>query len=167
MELIRVTSLLPVRLDKYLLELYPALTPGRLNKALRGAVLAAGGTAAAPRAGRAITYADLYAWGLSGTAGSRQERFAFLKRLGLPPRLSKKELLEEFNRLYTFEQLDGLLAQLELLYDKNESQGRPHTGTVPGYSRIVVPVALRPPVRSLVPEPRHLGAGPHRARNGH
>ena len=35
MELIRVTSLLPVRLDKYLLELYPALTPGRLNKALR------------------------------------------------------------------------------------------------------------------------------------
>ena len=35
MELIRVTSLLPVRLNKYLLELYPALTPGRLNKALR------------------------------------------------------------------------------------------------------------------------------------
>lgn len=35
MKEIRVTSLLPVRLDKYLLQQYPALTPGRLNKALR------------------------------------------------------------------------------------------------------------------------------------
>lgn len=30
-----MTSLLPVRLDKYLMQQYPALTPGRLNKALR------------------------------------------------------------------------------------------------------------------------------------
>ena len=35
MKEIRVKSLLPVRLDKYLMELYPALGPGRLNKALR------------------------------------------------------------------------------------------------------------------------------------
>ena len=40
---------------------------------------------------------------------------SLLEALGLPPRLSKKEMLEVFNRLYTFEQLDGLLAQLELL----------------------------------------------------
>ena len=35
MKEIRVKSLLPVRLDKYLMELYPALGQGRLNKALR------------------------------------------------------------------------------------------------------------------------------------
>lgn len=32
---LRVTSLLPVRLDKYLTQQFPALGPGRLNKALR------------------------------------------------------------------------------------------------------------------------------------
>ena len=35
MEVIAVTALLPVRLDKYLMQLYPALSVGRLNKALR------------------------------------------------------------------------------------------------------------------------------------
>ena len=35
MKELHVKSLLPVRLDKYLLELYPALSLGRLNKALR------------------------------------------------------------------------------------------------------------------------------------
>ena len=36
-----------------------------------------------------------------------------LQALGLPPRLSKKELVEALNRLYTFEQLDEL--QLKIL----------------------------------------------------
>ncbi|HIZ48408.1 MAG TPA: RluA family pseudouridine synthase [Candidatus Gemmiger excrementavium] len=35
MKELHVKSLLPVRLDKYLMEQYPALGPGRLNKALR------------------------------------------------------------------------------------------------------------------------------------
>ena len=35
MKELRVNSLLPVRLDRYLMEQFPALTPGRLNKALR------------------------------------------------------------------------------------------------------------------------------------
>lgn len=35
MKELHVKSLLPVRLDKYLMEQYPALNPGRLNKALR------------------------------------------------------------------------------------------------------------------------------------
>lgn len=35
MKEIRVNSLLPVRLDKYLMQQFPALGPGRLNKALR------------------------------------------------------------------------------------------------------------------------------------
>ena len=35
MEVLRVNCLLPTRLDRYLMQLYPVLTPGRLNKALR------------------------------------------------------------------------------------------------------------------------------------
>ena len=35
MQELNVKSLLPVRLDKYLMQQFPALGPGRLNKALR------------------------------------------------------------------------------------------------------------------------------------
>ena len=61
--------------------------------------------------GRQITYTDLYDWGLSGTAGSVERKAALLNRLGLPPRLSKKELVEALNRLYSFEQLDEMLRE--------------------------------------------------------
>ena len=55
--------------------------------------------AAAPRPeGRQITYTDLYDWGLSGTAGSAERKTKLLNALGLPPRLSKKELVEALNR---------------------------------------------------------------------
>ena len=77
-------------------------------EALRQAVLNAGGRETAQRAGRAITYGDLYAWGLSGTAGSREERYDFLKRLGLPPRLSKKALCDVLNSLYTWEEINEM-----------------------------------------------------------
>ena len=56
----------------------------------------------------AITYGDLYAWGLSGTAGSREDRYSFLKRLGLPPRLSKKALRDVLNSLYTWEEINEM-----------------------------------------------------------
>ena len=62
--------------------------------------------------GRQITYIDLYDWGLSGTAGSAERKAALLNRLGLPPRLSKKELVEALNRLYSFEQLDEMLREI-------------------------------------------------------
>ena len=79
-------------------------------KALRDA-LGPEADAAAPRpAGRQITYTDLYEWGLSGTAGSAERKTKLLCALGLPPRLSKKELVEALNRLYTFEQLDEIQA---------------------------------------------------------
>lgn len=52
-----------------------------------------------------ITYSDLYEWGLSGRPDCAEFRRAFLRRLGLPPRLSKKELLEVLNTLYTYEAL--------------------------------------------------------------
>ncbi len=75
---------------------------------LRKAVLDAGAEPAAPRAGRPITYADLYAWGLSGTAGSQQARFALLRRLSLPPRLSKRALCQVLNSLHTWEEIEEL-----------------------------------------------------------
>ena len=69
--------------------------------------------AAAPKpAGRAITYTDLYDWKLSGTPGSAERKYALLNALGLPPRLSKKELVEALNRLYSFEELDKLQAEI-------------------------------------------------------
>ena len=66
------------------------------------------GQTAPPAAGRPITYSDLYDWGLSGTAGAAERKYRLLAAVGLPPRLSKKEMLEVFNRLYTFEQRDEL-----------------------------------------------------------
>ena len=63
--------------------------------------------------GRQIAYTDLYEWGLSGRPGSAERKAKLLNALGLPPRLSKKELVEALNRLYTFEQLDEL--QLKIL----------------------------------------------------
>lgn len=59
---------------------------------------------------RPITYTDLYDWGISGTANSAENRRVLLCRLGLPPRLSKKELLQVLNTLYTY---DALNAEIE------------------------------------------------------
>ncbi len=80
---------------------------------LRRALLDAlkGEDAAPPAPGRApITYADLYDWGLSGTADARARRTAFLQALGLPPHLGKKALLQVLNTLYTREALAAQLA---------------------------------------------------------
>lgn len=74
-----------------------------------------GGWRSCPRPeGRAITYADLYDWGLSGTPGSAERKYALLNALGLPPRLSKKELVEALNRLYRFEELDAFRRRFSL-----------------------------------------------------
>ena len=59
---------------------------------------------------RPITYYDLYEWGISGTPDSAERRRALLRRLGLPPRLSKKELVQVLNTLYTY---DSLQAQID------------------------------------------------------
>lgn len=75
-------------------------------QALRDALGAEAGAAAARPEGRQITYTDLYEWGLSGRPGSAERKAKLLNALGLPPRLSKKELVEALNRLYTFEQLN-------------------------------------------------------------
>ena len=79
-------------------------------QALRDALGAEAGAAPARPEGRQITYTDLYEWGLSGKPGSAERKAKLLNALGLPPRLSKKELVEALNRLYTFEQLDEIQA---------------------------------------------------------
>lgn len=61
---------------------------------------------------RPITYTDLYDWGISGTANSAENRRVFLRRLGLPPRLSKKELLQVLNTLYTYDALNAEIKKL-------------------------------------------------------
>lgn len=65
-------------------------------------------SAAAP-----ITYMDLYEWGISGTANSATRRRKLLQQLGLPPRLSKKELLQVLSTLYTRDSLAAQISQLE------------------------------------------------------
>jgi ribonuclease M5 len=61
---------------------------------------------------RTVTYTDLYEWGLSGTAGAAERKAAFLKQLGLPPRLSKKELVAVLNSLYSYEELEQRAAEI-------------------------------------------------------
>ncbi|MBR5382136.1 MAG: DUF4093 domain-containing protein, partial [Oscillospiraceae bacterium] len=56
-----------------------------------------------------LTKADLYALGLSGSAGSAEKRAALLRRLGLPEKLSANALLEVLNALYTREELTDAL----------------------------------------------------------
>lgn len=74
---------------------------------LQGLQTALAGAADTTAADRSITYTDLYEWGISGTANSADNRRKLLYRLGLPPRLSKKELLDVLNILYTYESLDA------------------------------------------------------------
>ena len=62
---------------------------------------------------RLITYTDLYQWGLSGTEGSAQRKTTLLKGLQLPPRLSKKAMVQVLNRLYTWEQIDARVRAME------------------------------------------------------
>lgn len=81
----------------------------QIVKALQTALASAPEWAAPPLA-RPITYTDLYEWGLSGGAYSAEKRRAFLSKLGLPPRLSKRELVQVLNTLYTYE---ALLAELQ------------------------------------------------------
>ena len=70
-----------------------------VRQALLDALGAEVGAAPVRPAGRQITYTDLYEWGLSGKPGSAERKARLFNALGLPPRLSKKELVEAFNRL--------------------------------------------------------------------
>lgn len=83
-----------------------------LQDALRGATERSSN---AVLSGQPITYTDLYEWGISGTANSAEKRRVLLRQLGLPPRLSKKELLQVLNTLYTRDGLERQIQQMERL----------------------------------------------------
>lgn len=83
-----------------------------LQDALRGATER---PSDAVLSGQSITYTDLYEWGISGTANSAERRRVLLRQLGLPPRLSKKELLQVLNTLYTRDGLERQIQQMERL----------------------------------------------------
>ena len=74
---------------------------------------------------RSITYTDLYDWGISGTANSAENRRVFLRRLGLPPRLSKKELLQVLNTLYTYDALNAEIKKA-IKNARNRASGSGH-----------------------------------------
>lgn len=80
---------------------------------IRKALETAGAHEKAQRAGRKITYSDLYEMGLSGTQGSADFRRKWLESIGFPPRLSKKALCEVLNSLYTYDEFVNTLPKLE------------------------------------------------------
>lgn len=85
------------------------MSPSVLLEALRKAgatFLDEVGESAPPR--RALTKADLYAVGLSGTADAARRRQELLKKLDLPERLSPNAMLEVLNALYGYEGLAEL-----------------------------------------------------------
>ena len=59
--------------------------------------------------GEAITKADMFTLGLSGTAGSADRRLALLKKLELPERLSPNGLLDVLNALFTRAEFSDLI----------------------------------------------------------
>lgn len=74
----------------------------------------AAGTAEAKKAeAKKLSKADLFALGLSGGTGSAVRRQALLKRLELPEHLNANGLLEALNLLYSREELEAALAELE------------------------------------------------------
>ncbi|MCI8828164.1 MAG: DUF4093 domain-containing protein [Ruminiclostridium sp.] len=62
--------------------------------------------------GEPLTKADLYAWGLSGGAGSREKRKKLLEALGLPEHLSPNAMLPVLSALYDREGLMELIHSL-------------------------------------------------------
>lgn len=86
---------------------------GMSAQALRTAIQNAGAQPGESRQGRAITHADLFAWGLSGRPDCQEQRFRFLKRLGLPVRLSKTALCRVLNTLYTYEEVQAIACEVK------------------------------------------------------
>ena len=80
---------------------------------LRNAILRAGATVldggAPDRPQGALTPADLFALGLSGTPDAAARRAELLGRLDLPQHMSAKALLSALNALYTPDELETLL----------------------------------------------------------
>ena len=87
------------------------MSPQVLVQALLRAGATVEGEQEAPPRG-ALTPADLFALGLTGTPDAAERRAALLRRLELPSHLSSKALLSVLNALYTPKELAQLLEEL-------------------------------------------------------
>ncbi len=89
---------------------------GMTREVLLAALKTAGATiegADPSDAGRhAISKADLYFLGLSGTDGSAERRRALLRRLDLPEKLSSSAMLDVLRALYTLSELEEICSNL-------------------------------------------------------
>ena len=88
------------------------MPPAVLEQALRRAGAVFVEPSVSEAAPPALSKTDLYLWGLSGGAGSREKRQRLLKKLGLPEHLSTNALLPVLSALYDRE---ALLETLEAL----------------------------------------------------
>jgi ribonuclease M5 len=88
------------------------MSPAVLEEALRRAGATVMGEEEPGELPPALTKADLYAWGLSGGANSREKRSRLLAALGLPERLSPNAMLPVLSALYDRETLSDLLKSL-------------------------------------------------------
>ena len=68
-----------------------------------------GETKETPLHGEPITKTDLYRWGLSGGANSREKRRVLQKQLALPERMSASQLLQVLNIISTKAELETML----------------------------------------------------------
>lgn len=85
------------------------MSPAVLEQALRRAGATVLGETEEPVPSRCpITKGDLYAAGLSGTAGAQERRKELLRRLELPEHLSPNAMLEVLNALYGYQELAKL-----------------------------------------------------------
>lgn len=81
--------------------------------ALRNAGCDIDGNAQTPKAGRAVTKADLYKAGLSGGEGSREKRAALSAALGIPMKISANMLLDIINRLLDYDEFREIIQNIE------------------------------------------------------
>ena len=91
------------------------MSPAVLEAALRraGATILDGEAEASGPAREPITKADLMAWGLTGGEGSRERRSRLLAELSLPEHLSPNALLPVLGALWSREELEAKLEELD------------------------------------------------------
>ena len=92
------------------------MSPAVLEAALRraGATILDGEAEASGPAREPITKADLMAWGLTGGEGSRERRSRLRREFSLPEHLSPNALLQVLGALWSREELEAKLEELNL-----------------------------------------------------
>lgn len=86
------------------------VSPAVIKQAFESAGLLCAGEARPPQ----INTACLFALGLNGSRGSKIRRAAMLRKLKLPAALSPKQLLTVLNILFTKQELEAFVSQMEV-----------------------------------------------------